>query len=66
MLRRPPRSTLFPYTTSADLRQPDVILDRDSRAVGGVGGATGVDLEFACHGCPRVPEVMAIDAAYRL
>ena len=47
-------------------RQPDVILDRDSRAVGGVGGATGVDLEFACHGCPRVPEVMAIDAAYRL
>src|SRR2546430_11836033 len=34
MIRRPPRSTLFPYTTSSDLQAQR----QDGRQAGGVGG----------------------------
>src|SRR5258708_19245212 len=51
MIRRPPRSTLFPYTTL--FRSSDQLRGGDSRRQvdRGVGGFRGLE----CHGSPGAP-----------
>src|SRR2546425_9542931 len=41
MIRRPPRSTLFPYTTLFRSAGPVALIERARVAVGGAGGAGG-------------------------
>src|SRR3712207_8828836 len=47
MIRRPPRSTLFPYTTLFR-SEGEGVLDDEGRAAAGVGVGGG----FGCHGGP--------------
>src|SRR5436853_1550977 len=42
MVRRPPRSTLFPYTTSSDLREREAVVGGAESAARVVGGAEQV------------------------
>src|SRR2546422_3356551 len=59
MIRRPPRSTLFPYTTL--FRSPrDVDLRNAHAGVAGVGEGNGLRRALASHG--DIPETQAAGA----
>src|SRR5260221_9365658 len=46
MIRRPPRSTLFPYTTLFRSHQPNEARDRTDGRIGAHGGQLGGDIEI--------------------
>src|SRR3712207_7494775 len=63
MIRRPPRSTLFPYTTlfrsggigghQQDIVEGEGVLDGDPASLGGRGGVAGsLRQGIGCHGGP--------------
>src|SRR3712207_7541323 len=50
MIRRPPRSTLFPYTTLFRSRLPTCAADELAEAAGGVGAHPGEHVLVGRHG----------------
>src|SRR3712207_8262114 len=46
MIRRPPRSTLFPYTTLFRSRHPAILVEPD---IGALGRAAGAGLDVGRH-----------------
>src|SRR3712207_7314095 len=59
MIRRPPRSTLFPYTTLFRSPQPGGVLEVSG--FGAVAGVAGEQPAGAVHPCPTASQISAVE-----